>query len=175
MRGTLKYSRELFWHYWIPVLVMLSLIGLESTDTMSGHNTFHLLSWLTQALGLSLSQGHLQLANLVMRKGGHTVGYGLLCLSWLLLLRGTSWLRHDYKRAQRDSMQAWKMWWRPEWAALAALLTFSVATADELHQMSIPSRSGSWWDVALDTCAGLIVLSLINLRARSRCRHSQTA
>ena len=35
-RGRLKHSRELFWHYWLPVLGMLALIALESTDTMSG-------------------------------------------------------------------------------------------------------------------------------------------
>jgi hypothetical protein len=155
---------------------MLTLICLESTATMSGHNTFHLLFWLVRSLGLPMSDAHLQLLNFFLRKGGHTVGYGLLCLSWLLLLRGNCWLRHDYKRALRDGVQVWTMWWRSEWAALAALLTFAVAAADELHQMSIPSRTGSWWDVTLDTCAGLGMLLLIYLQARWRCRpHSPAA
>ena len=51
-------------------------------------------------------------------------------------------------------MKVRRILWRPEWAALAVLCTFLVAAADELHQMSIPSRTGTWRDVALDTRCG---------------------
>jgi VanZ family protein len=167
----LKHSRELFWHYWLPVLGMLSLIKLESTDKLSGGHTIRLVGRILAWAGIHLRGSHLELLNLVLRKCGHMVGYGLLCFCWLLLLRGSYWLQHDYKRSLRGSIQIHRMWWRQEWAALAVFLTFLVASADELHQMSIPSRTGSWWDVALDTGAGCVVLAMTWAKAQWLCRN----
>jgi VanZ family protein len=45
--------------------------------------------------------------------------------------------------------------WTPRWAAIAILGTALVASLDEWHQSFIPSRTGRWQDVALDTCAGM--------------------
>jgi len=167
----LKHSRELFWHYWLPVLGMLTLIRMESTDAMSGGRTFRLVVHALQVLGIHLSYPHLELLNLVLRKSGHMLGYGLLCFCWLLLMRGTYWLQHEYKRSLQGSIHVRRMWWRAEWAWLSVFLTFLVASADELHQMSIPSRTGSWWDVTLDTSAGVVALALVWVKARWLCRN----
>ena len=169
-RARLKHARELFWHYWLPLLVMLTLIKLESTDALSGAHTASHLRQLLFWLGVHLPGHQLDLLNLVLRKSGHMVGYALLCLCWLLLLRGAYWLQHDYNRSLQGKVHVRRMWWRAEWAALAVFCTFVVATADELHQMSIPSRTGSWWDVALDTSAGLIAVALVWTKAAWLCR-----
>jgi hypothetical protein len=169
----LKHPRELFWHYWLPLLVMLTLITVESTDMMSGQHTASHLRQLFLWIGVHLSEPQLGLVNLVFRKSGHTIGYGLLCFCWFLLLRGTYWLQHDYKISLRGSIQLRRMWWRVVWAGLAIFCTFAVAAADELHQMSIPSRSGSWWDVALDTSAGVVLVLLVWARAVRHCRNTQ--
>ena len=88
-RAILKKHRwELFWRYWLPVLAMLTLIKMESTDTMSGEHTHRFLAQSLLWLGIPLQGAALDLLNHVMRKSGHMLGYGLLCLSWLLLLRG---------------------------------------------------------------------------------------
>ncbi len=171
-RGRLKHSRELFWHYWLPVLVMLTLIKLESTDMMSGEHTAshlrHLLLWI----GIHLSDPQLDLLNHLMRKTGHMVGYGLLCFCWFLLLRGAYWLQHDYRSfIKSSSIHVRRIWWRIEWAGLAVLFTFLVASADELHQMTIPSRTGQWSDVALDTSAGIVAAALVWAKAAWLCRN----
>ena len=98
------------------------------------------------------------------------VGYGLLCFCWLLLLRGTYWLQHEYLRSVKGSIKVRRLWWRAEWAGLAVLFTFLVAAADELHQMSIPSRTGSWSDVALDTSAAVASVALVWAKAAWICR-----
>jgi hypothetical protein len=166
----LKHARELFWHYWLPLLVMLTLIKIESTDAMSGLHTGEHLQRVCLWIGLHLSESQLDLLNLLMRKSGHAIGYGLLCFCWLLLLRGTYWLQHDYSRFQKGSIQVRRIWWRPEWAALAVLCTFLVATSDELHQMSIPSRTGAWRDVVLDTTAAVVSVALVWAKAVWSCR-----
>lgn len=161
----MKRPRELFWHYWLPVLGMLTLIKMESTDSMSGQKTFGLLQHMFLWAGIHVSDSQMGMLNLVMRKSGHMVGYGLLCLFWMLLFRGSYWLQHEYKSSLRGSIQVRRVLWRSDWAWLAVLLTFVVASADELHQMSIPSRSGSWWDVSIDTGAGVVALMLVRSRA----------
>jgi VanZ family protein len=150
---------------------MLSLIKLESTDKLSGGHTIRLVGRILAWAGIHLRGSHLELLNLVLRKCGHMVGYGLLCFCWLLLLRGSYWLQHDYKRSLRGSIQIHRMWWRQEWAALATRKVRKTASADELHQMSIPSRTGSWWDVALDTGAGCVVLAMTWAKAQWLCRN----
>jgi VanZ family protein len=166
----LKHTRELFWHYWLPVLVMLTLIKLESTDTMSGAHTGRFLAQMMLWIGVPLYDQQLELLNMVVRKSGHMMGYGLLCMSWLLLLRGNYWLRHEYQLCLAGIIQVRRLWWRPVWGLLAVLFTFVVASADEFHQMSIPSRTGCWSDVVLDTSAALIAAILIWAKARWRCR-----
>jgi hypothetical protein len=161
----LKHARELFWHYWLPVLVILTMIAIESTDSLSGEHTRTWLQRLLLWMGIHLARHQINLLNIALRKCGHVMAYGLLCLCWLMLLRGTHWLLHEYHRGLRGTIRMPRLWWRPEWAGLAVFFTFLVASADELHQMSIPSRSGSWWDVALDTSAGVVVVLLVRAKA----------
>jgi VanZ family protein len=165
-----QHARKLFWRYWLPVLGMLTLIKLESTDSMSGAHTHRFLERWMLWIGISMHGEPLDLLNMVVRKSGHMLGYGLLCLSWLFLLRGSYWLSHEYQLCLSGSIKVRRLWWRPEWGTLAVLLTFVVACADEFHQMSIPSRDGCWGDVGIDTSAALIAAALIWLRASWRCR-----
>jgi len=171
----LKHARELFWHYWLPLLVMLTLINIESTDALSGGHTGQILRSLLLWIGWPLPSYQIDLLNLIFRKSGHMIGYAMLCFCWLLLLRGTYWLQHEYMRSLQGKLHVRRMWWRTEWAVLAVFCTFVVASADELHQMSIPSRSGSWSDVALDTSAGLIAIALVWAKAAWLCRGEPTS
>ncbi len=53
--------------------------------------------------------------------------------------------------------------WTMLWANIAILGTALVASLDEWHQSFIPSRTGRWQDVVLDTCAGIAAQILIIL------------
>lgn len=169
----MKHERELFWHYWLPVLAMLTVITVESTDLLSGAHTAELLKRVLSWIGIHLVGQRLEMLNMVLRKSGHMLGYGLLCFCWLMLLRGAYWLQHDYSHSLKGTIQVRRMWWRPQWAGLAVLCTFLVASADELHQMSIRSRTGTWWDVALDTSAAVLVTALVLVKTAWRCRDSR--
>ena len=50
--------------------------------------------------------------------------------------------------------------WRWNWVLPAMLVTVMTAAADEIHQTFIPSRTGRWQDVVLDTC-GAAVLQVV--------------
>ena len=111
----------------------------------------------------------------MLRKCGHLVGYGLLCLCWLLLLRGGLLAAPRIPaQPQGQHQSSAACGGAPDWAWLAVLGTFLVAAADELHQMSIPSRSGSWWDVPLDTSAAVVVVLLVRAKALRDSRDQAT-
>jgi hypothetical protein len=140
---------------------------------MSGAHTGERLRCLLLWVGVHLGGQQLELLNLVVRKSGHMIGYGLLCFCWLLLLRGAYCLQHGYPHSFKGGFAVLRTLWRAEWAALAVLCTFLVAVSDELHQMSIPSRTGSWRDVALDTSAAMVAAALVWARAAWLCRGEQ--
>jgi VanZ family protein len=86
-----------------------------------------------------------------LRKTGHFIGYGMLSV---LLLRG--WRASlDQHRVQlgRTVLLSW-------------LGTVFVATMDEWHQSYIPSRTGTWRDVVLDSSAGVVFLLVAYFRLR---------
>ena len=56
------------------------------------------------------------------------------------------------------------MLWRT--ALLSWLGTVFVASMDEWHQSFIPSRTGTWRDAVLDSCAGLAFLLVAYLWLR---------
>ncbi|MFY9559687.1 MAG: VanZ family protein [Terriglobales bacterium] len=136
---------------WWPAIVWTGLIILESTDYMSAQNTGSLLyALLTRLFGVINLYDFLYWHH-YMRKAGHVLGYAML---GLLLLRG-------FRATFVD---------RRSWVRLAPVFawlgTAFVAAMDEWHQSFIPSRTGAFSDVLLDSAAGLtaLVLAYIALR-----------
>jgi VanZ family protein len=128
------------WRAWWPAVVWIGIIACESTDTFSSENTgtmlYRLLTWVFGPINLY----DFLIFHHYLRKTGHVVGYGMLCL---LLWRGwRATLERNYSRL------GWTM-------TLAWLGTVFVASMDEWHQSFIPSRTGTPWDVLLDSVAGL--------------------
>ena len=58
--------------------------------------------------------------------------------------------------------------WSFRWTNLAVLGTALVASLDEWHQSFLPSRTGRWQDVVLDTSAGIATQFLLFLIWRPR-------
>lgn len=132
---------------WAAAILWLIVIAIESTAMLSSANTSRILYPLLHFLfGLDLM--HFETWHFLIRKGGHVVGYGILSV---LLFR--AW------RATLPAMSA--TLWTPRWANIAVLGTALVASLDEWHQSFIPSRTGRWQDVVLDTCAGIAAQFLV--------------
>lgn len=128
---------------WWPAFVWVCIIAFESTDFFSAQNTGGLLLALLTRLFGHINPHFFAIFHHYVRKTGHVVGYGMLSL---LLLRG--W-RATLGRIPELLLRAVLLSW---------LGTASVAALDEWHQSFIPSRTGRWQDVVLDTVAGVIFL-----------------
>ena len=128
---------------WWPAAVWIGLIMFESTDYFSSSNTGSMLySLLTRFLG-QVNLYEFLIWHHYLRKAGHVVGYGILCLLLLRALRATLPLRRSFILVS---------------ALLAWAGTAFVASLDEWHQAFIPSRTGTIRDVVLDSVAGLLFL-----------------
>jgi len=134
---------------WIAAILWLILIAIESTAMLSAHNTSRILYPLLHYL-FGLDWMRFEHWHFYIRKGGHVVGYAILSI---LLFR--AW------RATLPAMDDTN--WTMRWATIALLGTALVASLDEWHQSFIPSRTGRWQDVVLDTCAGILAQLLIFL------------
>jgi VanZ family protein len=144
---------------WWPVAVWLGIIRMESTGYASSQNTFRLLY---RTMALLFGRVNYQLVfelDHILRKSGHFIGYAVLSGLTFLALRNTYRDRVSHL-LQRPWGRSLGDFWRLEWSLIAILLTLVTASMDEIHQTFLPSRSGRWQDVLIDT-SGAFALQLV--------------
>ena len=145
---------------WLPVLLGLTVICLESTSTMSGANTGRWLEDLCRWLWGHPDESAVASANLVLRKVGHFCGYGTLALlfrrAWMITLR-LSW------KGSRSRLPF-------SAAALAVVCTFFVACLDEVHQRFLPGRFSSFYVVMIDTSGAILFNWVVRIMMERRRR-----
>jgi VanZ family protein len=130
------------------------LIVIESSNAFSSENTggmlYPILHFLTGVDPVRFEVWHHYI-----RKIGHFVGF--FTLSWLLF---RSW------RATLPAidLRAWTF----QWATIAWLMATFVASMDEWHQSFLPSRTGTFHDVVLDSAAALTAQIVIWRFLRNR-------
>lgn len=128
---------------WLPVVIGIAVIALESTEWFGADHTDGPLRWLVQAIFGHVSDGRWKIVHHLIRKSGHFIGYGLIGLAWLRAW----WMSVPHSRFLPDAL-------------LALCGTALIASCDEWHQSFLPNRTASPWDVLLD-CTGAITLQLL--------------
>jgi len=163
----LKPSFKSLLRNWWSVVFWLGVIRAESSDTASAANTGALLYKVIAAVVPHVAPWVVERLNEVLRKTGHFLGYAILSALVLLALRNT-----NRDRLRNLLPRPWGIYlrdyWRAEWALLSILFTIVTASFDEIHQTFIPSRTGRWQDVVLDTCGAVVIqvgIYLLSLRA----------
>jgi len=155
----LKPGFRIILRNWWPVAIWLGIIRLESTGYASAANTYTLLLRVLRFVFGRIDPYLVYELDHALRKSGHFIGYAVLSGLTFLALRNSyrdrvsSWLHRPWGRSLGD-------YWRLEWSLIAILLTLVTASMDEIHQTFLPSRTGRWQDVLLDT-SGAFVLQLI--------------
>jgi len=181
----LTSARKEIWKAWIPALIWLGVIVLESTNLGSAEHTFRYLYPLFHFL-FGMDRARFLVWNHALRKTGHVVGYSVL--SWLLFRAWRATIpvggrRVPLRQAQGRPSPASKAHteepaplpaggaspdlrllpprWSFAWARVSFLMTALVASLDEWHQSYLPSRTGRWQDAVLDSCAALAAQLLL--------------
>ena len=138
---------------WLPSAIWLAVIAIESTNLGSAEHTGRIFYPILHAL-FGLTPQKFELVHMLLRKTGHFVGYATLSI---LLFR--SW-RGTFPRLSTR--------WCLQWATLAFACTALVASLDEFHQTFLPSRTGTFRDVVLDSTAALVAQIVIFVILRNR-------
>lgn len=141
--------------YWLPALLWLAVIAIESFF-LSSNVTGSWLWSILRALHIPMSWSTFNRLHHILRKGGHVTGYGILCL---LVFRACY---HSLAQAKNAASQtAFTIrGLRSRCAGLALGTTLATAILDEWHQSFDPTRTSSVWDVGLDVIGGVIFLSI---------------
>ena len=141
-----------WWVYvWVPVLVAVGVIAVESTNTFSAQNTSGWLRPVWEHIFGHISDAAWEPIHHYIRKTGHFVGYGLVDLSFL-----RAWLYSLAKERPKPLLT-----WRLESCVLAVLSTAIVASCDEIHQSFLPSRTGQLSDVLLDSSGAITMCAVV--------------
>ncbi len=144
---------------WWAVAVWLGVIRLESTDIGSAAHTGRLLYQVLSFFVPHISPIIVWQLDGVLRKSGHFIGYAILSALVFLALRNT-----NRDRLESATRRTWgsqlRDLWRWEWMLLGILASVVVASLDEIHQTLLPSRTGRWQDVVIDS-SGAVVFQVI--------------
>ncbi len=150
---------------WIPALIWLVVIAWESTGYFSAERTWDWFWTIATRLFGAVNSEPFAEAHHLLRKLGHFIGYAILSYFFYLGWRGR--YLSNLRLTRDDLRRTWGSLWFRRWAVLAVVMAFAVASLDELHQAFLPSRTGVFRDVVLDTI-GAVFAQIVILIAKPR-------
>lgn len=144
-----------FWRYG-PVVVWMALIWFASTSEFSAANSSRFVRPIVLWLFPNISESHLQLVHMVVRKAAH---FGEYAVFGLLAARALS----------SSSRKLLRIYWFPA----SLLLIVIYALIDEYHQSFISSRTSSFYDSGIDVAGGFFAIMLFTmvLKRRRQAKH----
>ena len=124
---------------WLPPVLWTVVVLAFSTAPFGADNTGSVLSPLLAWLLPWLTPRAVDVVHGLLRKTAHLTEYAVLTALWF----------RAFARSEvtRPGPAAW----------LALAIAVAVAIVDEAHQSTVPNRTGSARDVALDTLGALLV------------------
>lgn len=129
-------NTRFFLKYWLPVLLWMLFIFIASTALMSAEHTARFIGPFLRWFAPDITDATIASIQLVVRKCAHLTEYAIL--SALLL------------RALRQHLLAAR--------SVAFVLAALYAVLDEFHQSFVLSRTGSPWDVVIDSIGAILGL-----------------
>jgi VanZ family protein len=143
--------------FWLPVLLWLAVIALESFF-LSSNVTGSWIWRIVRMLHIPMSWNTFERFHHILRKTGHVTGYGILCVlvfrGWYRTLSEVNVEEKPYRLRASPSIL------RVRGAILAVGITLLTAVLDEWHQSFDPTRTSSIRDVGLDLLGGVFFLSV---------------
>ena len=152
-----SYSEQTNWRgrisRYAPLLLWIALIFFLSSNLGAANNTSRIIRPLLLWLFPDITEPSIQTVHFLVRKGAHVTAYGMLGF----------WAFRAFRRSAVDVLRRGRF-------IFSLLLVSLIAITDETNQSYLASRTGSPWDVALDTSAGLTVILIFYLYEKYRQR-----
>lgn len=148
---------RVFAKYWLPVVLWSVVIYSASGDKKSVQHSSRIIEPIVRWLIPDVSDESVRTVVLLVRKTAHVTEYAIFALLLWRGFRSTIW---------RKAVD-WP--WRCAGAAWGVAVGFAIT--DEWHQLFVPGRQGSGWDVLIDSlgaAAGLTMWWWIRRRRELR-------
>jgi len=138
--------------YWLPILLWALVIYSASGDRQSVNRSSRIIEPVVRWLVPEISAQNLWRTVLFVRKCAHVTEYAVFAMLLHRAVQGSFWSN------------------RKKWSWYSAGLAWGIATAfavtDEWHQLFVPGRQGSPWDVLLDSSGAAIGILLLYFTGR---------
>jgi len=142
------------WIAWLPTILWAGFIFMMSTSEFSSARTLNFIYPVLLWLLPFASHDTLMLLHELIRKSAHVTEYFVFSL---LLL-------HGIRAGRRE--------WRLRWALIALGIAALYASSDEFHQLFVPGRHASPWDVMIDVTGA--ALAQVTVYSFARWRNPRT-
>ncbi len=136
---------------YVPFFLWIGLIFYNSTSMAAMSETSRFVRPLLEFFFPSASDETLAFYHSYIRKSAHLFEYGILAFFAARLFWSSS-----------------REYLAKKWVVVSLLAVIAIACADELNQGFNPTRTGSVYDVAIDTFGGVIMLSFLVVYKRFR-------
>jgi VanZ family protein len=136
--------------YWIPAILVGTLISLFSTHYFSGQQTGRVIIPILHWLFPAATPRMLHLMHVGIRKLAHVTEFGLFSITVFHGIRGG------------------RSGWRFKWALATLAIAVTYAAFDEWHQSFVPMRDARPRDVAIDAFGAVLAQTLVWFYARWR-------
>ena len=130
--------------YFIPSILIMVIIFMFSSQTgeESSGLSSQIVYWIQNYL-------HIPISEFMIRKAAHMSEYAFLTLTYIY-----GFYKSGFKLKKI--------------LLYSILATFTYACSDEIHQLLISGRAGQFTDVLIDTCGGLIMITIFGLFHRKK-------
>ncbi len=145
-------TRFYFFLHWIPAIIGITVIIIESTGAMSSDNTSRWLLPIWIKLFGPITPEHWAVVHHWIRKTGHFTGYGLVSLCFF-----EGW-RTTLSAKARSGFRIYAIV-----TPLALVSTLILASWDEWHQSFLPNRTSKVSDVGIDFSGAMVAHLLLLL------------
>ena len=129
--------------YWIPAIVVATMISLFSTHYFSGEETAKIIVPILHWLFPGASPHMLRLMHFGIRKLAHITEFGLFSITVF------------------HGIRAGRSGWSIKWAFATLIIAVAYAALDEWHQSFVTLREPRVRDVAIDAFGALLAQTLV--------------
>jgi VanZ family protein len=142
--------------YWIPAILVGTLISLFSTHYFSSQQTGRVIVPILHWVFPAATPRMLHLMHVGIRKLAHVTEFGLFSIT----------VFHGIRRGRSG--------WRFTWALGTLVIAVTYAGLDEWHQRFVPMRDARPRDIAIDAFGAVLAQILVWFYARWRSSKSPT-
>lgn len=148
-------NRRVYLWYYAPLIYWIIVVFIASSNTGSMSNTSRIIRPILEFLFPAADETFLLVVHGYIRKTAHLTFYAIL---GFLAARAFTRLLSEHRRKF--------------WVLISFLLVVLVASLDETNQSFLASRTGSPYDVLLDTIGGLSAILVFCLFSNRKMQKS---